>query len=203
MMTHGLDRRFAFRVLSLPGVGRSTYRTIVAFGAIGALLSAFMSNTASTAMLFPIGLGIMGALGALVAERSGRDVDIERLRLGTALMLMIAYGASVGGLLTPIGSPPNLIGREFIQEETGTTISFFKWVVTAAPIVLAMFVVLCVVLITLNRPEMRRIEGAEEYVASERAKLGKLSLGRAQHPHRIRHGGHPVDHPRPRRDLLG
>ncbi len=177
MMTHGLDRRFAFRVLSLPGVGRSTYRTIVAFGAIGALLSAFMSNTASTAMLFPIGLGIMGALGTLVAERSGRDVDIERLRLGTALMLMIAYGASVGGLLTPIGSPPNLIGREFIQEETGTTISFFKWVVTAAPIVLAMFVVLCVVLIALNRPEMRRIEGAEEYVASERAKLGKLSRG--------------------------
>ena len=90
---------------------------------------------------------------------------------------MIAYGASVGGLLRPIGSPPNLIGREFIEKELGTTISFFDWVLTAAPIVFLMFIALCVVLIAMNRPEIRRIEGAEEYVAEERSKLGKLSAG--------------------------
>jgi len=177
MMVHGIDRRFAYKVLSIPKVAGSTYRTIIAFGAIAALLSAFVSNSATTAMLFPIGLGIMNALAGLVHDQSDEDTGRSRLRFGTALMLMIAYGASVGGLLTPIGSPPNLIGREFIEKELDTTISFFDWVLTAGPIVFVMFIALCIVLIAMNRPEVRKIEGAEQYVAEERSKLGKLSPG--------------------------
>jgi solute carrier family 13 (sodium-dependent dicarboxylate transporter), member 2/3/5 len=177
MMTHGLDRRFAYLVLSIPGIARSTYGVIIGFGLIAASISAFVSNTATTAMLFPIGLGIMGTLAGLVSDQSEGDTDVRRLRFGTALMLMIAYAASVGGLLTPIGSPPNLIGREFIEQETGTTISFFEWVVLAFPIVLIMFVLLCIILILLNRPETRQISGAEEFIAEEREKLGSLSRG--------------------------
>ena len=177
MMTHGLDRRFAYLVLSIPGIARSTYGVIIGFGLIAASISAFVSNTATTAMLFPIGLGIMGALAGLVSDQSEGDTDVRRLRFGTALMLMIAYAASVGGLLTPIGSPPNLIGREFIEQETGTTISFFEWVVMAFPIVLIMFVLLCIILILLNRPETRQISGAEEVIAEERDKLGRFSRG--------------------------
>src|ERR687890_170457 len=141
MMTHRLDRRFAFRVLSIPGVSSSTYSVIIAFGAIAAAISAFISNTA------------------------------------TAMMLMIAYGASVGGLITPIGSPPNLIGIGFIEDETGEAISFFEWTVTALPIVILMFLALCVILILLNRPEVRRISGADEYIAEERSSLGGFSAG--------------------------
>ena len=177
MMTHGLDRRFAFRVLSIPGVSSSTYGVIIAFGAVAALLSAFISNTATAAMLLPIGLGMMGALAGLVADQAEGERDPSRLRFGTALMLMIAFGASVGGLITPIGSPPNLIGIGFIEEQTGTTISFFEWTITALPIVLIMFVALCVILILLNRPEVRRISGADEYINEERSKLGRLSRG--------------------------
>ena len=177
MMTHGLDRRFAFRVLSIPGVSNSTYGVIIAFGAIAATISAFISNTATTAMLLPIGLGIMAALGGLVSEQAEGERDPSRLRFGTALMLMIAYGASVGGLITPIGSPPNLIGIGFIEDQTGTTISFFEWTVTALPICLLMFLALCVILILLNRPEVRRISGADEYVNEERSKLGGISAG--------------------------
>src|SRR4028118_898011 len=123
MMRHGLDRRFSFRVLSLPGVSSSTYGVIIAFGAIAALISAFISNTATAAMLLPIGLGMMGALGGLVSDQAEGERDPSRLRFGTALMLMIAYGASVGGLLTPIGSPPNLIGIGFIEDDGGRGIS--------------------------------------------------------------------------------
>jgi sodium-dependent dicarboxylate transporter 2/3/5 len=177
MVTHGLDRRFAFRILSLPGVSRSTYGVIVAFGVIAATISSVISNTATAAMLLPIGLGMMGALGGLVQEQSGTDRDVSRLRFGTALMLMISYGAGVGGLLTPIGTPPNLIGIGFIEEETGTTITFFAWVLAALPICLIMFIALCVILILLNRPEVRRLSGAEEYVDEERSKLGSLSRG--------------------------
>ena len=177
MMTHGLDRRFAFRVLALPGVAGSTYRTIIAFGAIAVMLSAFISNTAATAMLYPIALGVIGALSGLVAQQSAGNADASRLRFSTALMLMVAYGASVGGLLTPIGSPPNLIGREFIEAETDARLPFFTWVLNAAPIVVLMFIALCVILIALNRPETNRITGADEYVAEQRRALGRMSRG--------------------------
>ena len=177
MVTHGLDRRFAFRILSLPGVSGSTYGVIIAFGAIAALLSSVISNTATAAMLLPIGLGMMGALGSLVQEQAGTDRDVSRLRFGTALMLMISYGAGVGGLLTPIGTPPNLIGIGFIEEETDITITFFDWVLAALPICLLMFIALCFILILLNRPEVRRLSGAGEYINEERSKLGPLSRG--------------------------
>lgn len=175
MMKHGLDQRFAFRVLTLPGVARSTYRVIIAFGVIVMLLSAFISNTATTAMMLPIALGMVGALGGVIARQTGGDP--RRLRFATGLMLMVAYGASIGGLLTPIGSPPNLIGRTFIEEATETRIPFFTWVLMALPIVAVMFVVLSVLLIMLNRPEARHVEGAEEYVHSKRAALGRITAG--------------------------
>ena len=76
----------------------------------------------------------------IVAE----DFDPLRLRVGAAIMLMLAYGASVGGLLTPVGSPPNLIGRGLIEEATGERISFAQWIGTALPICLLMFVALAV-----------------------------------------------------------
>ncbi|MDQ3610245.1 MAG: DASS family sodium-coupled anion symporter [Actinomycetota bacterium] len=177
MVTHGLDRRFAFRILALPGISRSTYGVIIAFGAISAVISAFISNTTTCAMLLPIGLGMMGALGGLVSEQSDTSRDPGRLRFGTAMMLMISYGAGVGGLLTPIGTPPNLIGISFIEQETDVTIAFFSWVLMALPICLLMFAALCVILILLNRPEVRQISGAEDYVAEERRKLGSLSKG--------------------------
>lgn len=177
MLKHGLARRFAFRILSLPGVGKTTTRTIVAFGVITCLLSAFVSNTATVAMLLPTAVGILAVIVGLIEERGGAGPGFDplKLRVGVALMLMLAYGASVGGLLTPVGSPPNLIGRALIEEATGETISFAEWVVMALPICLLMFVVLAVVLLLLNKPEIRDIEGVESYVAEQRAQMGPLS----------------------------
>jgi sodium-dependent dicarboxylate transporter 2/3/5 len=176
MLKHGLARRFAFRLLSVPGVGKSAARVIIAFGVITCLLSAFVSNTATVAMLLPTALGILVVIAKMMQDRgiAAADFDPTRLRVGAALMLMLAYGASVGGLLTPVGSPPNLIGRGLIEEATGEKISFAEWMAVAAPICLGMFVVLAVVLLLLNKPEVRKIEGVEEYVAAERAKLGPI-----------------------------
>ena len=179
MLKHGVARRFAFRILSLPGVGRSTNRVIIAFGLITCLLSAFVSNTATVAMLLPTALGILAVIANLMQEQGigtheGR-IDATRLRVGVALMLMLAYGASVGGLLTPVGSPPNLIGRDLIEQATGTEITFAEWMGMAIPICAAMFVVLAVILLLLNKPEIKELSGIEEYVAEERARLGKLS----------------------------
>lgn len=177
MLKHGLARRFAFRILSLKGVGHSSTRVIIAFGVITALLSAFVSNTATVAMLLPTAIGILAVIAKLLQQRGDvePDFDPQRLHVGTAIMLMLAYGASVGGLLTPVGSPPNLIGRGLIEEATGERISFGQWMVMAIPICLVMFVLLALILLRLNKPEIKRIEGVAEYVAEQRAELGTLS----------------------------
>lgn len=178
MSKHGLDRRFAFGILSLPGVAATTTRVIIAFGAITALLSGFVSNTATAAMMMPIGAGIVGFMAAAMERNSpGDEIHPERLQFATALMLMVAYGASVGGLLTPVGSPPNLIGRAYLEEELDVTVPFFQWMVLAFPLVLLMFIVLCVLLVRLNKPELKRVEGVEGYIAEEREKLGRMGPG--------------------------
>jgi solute carrier family 13 (sodium-dependent dicarboxylate transporter), member 2/3/5 len=127
--------------------------------------------------MLPIALGVMGVVGGMVASQAGGDRDPERLRFGAALMLVITYGITVGGLLLPIGSPPNLIGRELLEEETGEPITFLEWFITALPIVLVMFVALLVIILLLNRPEVRQVRGVEEHVDEERTKLGPLSRG--------------------------
>ncbi|MBV2364544.1 SLC13 family permease [Streptomonospora nanhaiensis] len=177
MLKHGVARRMAFFILALPGVGSSTLRIVLAFGVITCLVSSFISNTATVAMLMPTALGILTVIAGMMQERGQvrPDFDPTRLRVGAALMLMLAYGASVGGLLTPIGSPPNLIGRALIEEATGERISMLQWMAAALPIVLAMFLVLAVVVLLLNRPEVRRIEGVNEYIHQQRAEQGPMS----------------------------
>jgi solute carrier family 13 (sodium-dependent dicarboxylate transporter), member 2/3/5 len=177
MVVHGLHRRLAFRVLGMRAVGGSTFRIILAFGLIGALTSPVMSNTAGAAMMLPIGLGVMGVVGGMVARQAGGDKDPERLRFGAALMLVITYGITVGGLLLPIGSPPNLIGRQLLEEATGEPITFLEWFATALPIVIVMFAAVILVVVLFNRPEVKHADGVEEYVAEERRKLGGLTRG--------------------------
>lgn len=177
MLKHGVAQRLAYWVLSLRGVGPSTVRVIIAFGFITCVLSAFVSNTATVAMLMPTALGILAVITKLMQDKGivESDFDPLRLRVSTALMLMLAYGASVGGLMTPVGAPPNIIGRGLIEQFTGERISFAQWVLAALPIGVAMFLVLAVVLLLLNRPEVRRIEGVREYVQAERRAMGPMS----------------------------
>src|SRR5215207_9888685 len=92
MLKHGLARRFAMFVLSLKWVGVSTYRAIIAFGGITCLLSAFVSNTATVAMLLPTALGIIAVIAKLLQDKElvKPDFDPLRLRVGVAVMLMLA-----------------------------------------------------------------------------------------------------------------
>ncbi|MGH8866734.1 MAG: SLC13 family permease [Actinomycetes bacterium] len=180
MLRHGLARRFAFRILSIPGVAKSSYRVVIAFGLITCLISAWISNTATVAMLMPTAMGILGVIGNAVQDKHEADgtmhrFDPTRMRVGFAMMLMLAYGASVGGLLTPVGSPPNLIGRELIEQATDQAIPFGTWMAMAFPICALMFVGLVLVLLLVNRPEVRHLTGVEEYVHRERERLGPMS----------------------------
>lgn len=124
MQKHGLDRRIALTVLGWPGIGRSPTATFGALAAITALLSMWMSNIAAAAVMIPIGLG------ALRANPGWGSAPRHR---GT-LVLLIAFSASMGGLATPVGTPPNLIGIELIQKATGQKINFFEWMRFTLPL---------------------------------------------------------------------
>ncbi|WP_226347170.1 SLC13 family permease [Agilicoccus flavus] len=177
MMQHGVARRIAFWLLGLPGVGKTTMRVLLAFGGVTCLLSAFVSNTATVAMLLPTAIGIVAVIARLLQERGLVEpgFDPTKLRIATAFMLMLAYSASVGGLLTPVGSPPNLIGRGLIEEATGKTIDFGQWFAIAFPICAVMFVALAIILTLINKPEVRKLEGVGEYLAEQKRHLGPLS----------------------------
>ena len=133
MFVHGLDRRIAFTALSSRLVGASPTRILVVFGAVSVVLSMWISNTATTAMMFPIGLSIVAHL------THGRESDQGSRDFSIAMMLICAFGASIGGLGTPIGTPPNLIGIGMLNRLAGANITFFGWMVLGVPIALLLF----------------------------------------------------------------
>ena len=122
---HGLDRRLSGALLSVGWVGRSETRVRMAVGALAVGLSAWMSNTATTAMLLPMAIGLVGG-GASAGRRPA----------GTGLMLVLAYSASLGGVATPVGTPPNLITIGMLERLAGVDIDFFRWMALGVPIAL-------------------------------------------------------------------
>lgn len=177
MTVHGLDKRFAYGILSLRWVGNSSRRILFAFGAIAAIVSMWISNTATTAMMFPIGLGVVSAMAEIIGRESGGSAEPRHLRFGTGMMLMAAYAASAGGIGTPVGTPPNLIGLAMMEKFAGVGIPFFQWMLFAVPLLAMMYLLLYFLMNFLHKPEVRSFEGGREYVKGELGKLGRWTRG--------------------------
>ena len=177
MSVHALDRRFAYGILSMSWIGDRSWRILFAFGAITAFISMWISNTATTAMMLPIGVGIVTAMADMLEKKTGKKIEPARLRFATAMMLMAAYASSAGGIGTPVGTPPNLIGIAMIEKFTGLKIPFFQWMMFAVPMLLVMYGLLFLLLYFLHKPEMPVMEGGREFVRLELAKLGPWSRG--------------------------
>jgi sodium-dependent dicarboxylate transporter 2/3/5 len=177
MSIHRLDKRFAFRIMSIRWVGNRSGRMLFAFGFICAFISMWISNTATTAMMYPIGLGIVYTMADITARKTGKAGDPRRLRFATGMMLMAAYSSSAGGIGTPVGTPPNLIGIALIEKFTKVRIPFFQWMLFAVPLLIVMYVILYFLMYALHKPEVREIEGSAGYVKAELEKLGKWTRG--------------------------
>jgi solute carrier family 13 (sodium-dependent dicarboxylate transporter), member 2/3/5 len=168
---HGLDRRVAYAVLALPWVGARPSRILFAFGAVTALISGWISNTATTAMMFGIGLSI---LTALRSPGEGNAIDP---RYATALMLMTSFAASIGGLATPVGTPPNLIGIGFIRSQLGVEVSFFRWMLIGVPVVAVLFLFLYWYLAAVGPAGVRELPAGRDLIRRERERLGPWTAG--------------------------
>jgi sodium-dependent dicarboxylate transporter 2/3/5 len=128
----GAHRRIALGMVALFGVS-SGRRLVMGFMAAAAVLSMWISNTATALMLLPVALAVLDA------------VD-DKSRLAPPLLLGIAYAANIGGLGTPIGTPPNLIFMQVYQETTGQVISFTQWMGWALPVVVLMVPAMALIL---------------------------------------------------------
>jgi sodium-dependent dicarboxylate transporter 2/3/5 len=171
MFVHGLDRRIAFGALSSRAVGGSPTRILLVYGFVATALSMWISNTATTAMMFPIGLSIVAHM------TDGGASDQGSRNFATAMMLMAAFGASVGGIGTPIGTPPNLIGIGMLSRIAGFEITFFKWMLLGVPIALLLFAFLAVYFqLRLLRGVTLRTDRADR-IRDELRRLGPLSSG--------------------------
>lgn len=202
MMIHGLDRRIALSFLSIPWIGSSPPRIMAGLGLVTAVVSMWVSNSAVTAMMLPIALGILGALHEVrVAQGLSRgSIDTRNWPFATGMMLVVAYGASIGGIGTPVGTPPNLIGIGLIRSATGIDISFFRWMSVAVPLFLVMAVVLFALICVLHPAGRKDKEAASSrkeeptsakstdlnidtrrhllaYIRAEREKLGAWTRG--------------------------
>ena len=171
MMLHGLDKRFSYWLLSMSWVGSNPRRIFLAIGLASALCSGWVSNTATAAMMLPICLGLLSAIKDMMAA-NGKDIDLSDYKYATGLMLMTAYAASIGGVLTPIGTPPNLIMLGFLDQMANIHISFFQWMLWGAIAMVVYFAIAYVVLMKLFPADVEKIDGAEEFIAQRIRELG-------------------------------
>lgn len=178
----GLDRRIAFQCLKWVG----TRPSAIVAGVMGAtaLVSMWVSNTATTAMMVPIALSIVDLslrrrTGRSLAEHGGiPQDDVDDRNFALSLLLGVAYAASIGGLGTIIGSPPNGIFVRFFEQTYGVEISFAKWMLIGVP-ALVLFLPLAWLLNTrvLFPTRIAEIEGGRAWVEEELAKIGPLNSG--------------------------
>jgi sodium-dependent dicarboxylate transporter 2/3/5 len=167
---HKLDRRLAYAVLTQPWVGESPGRILFAFGAVCTLVSMWISNTATVAMMFPIGLAVIHML-----KRANEQTPLDKY--ACAMMLICAFGASIGGLATPVGTPTNLIGLGFIERQLGVHVAFFDWMKFAVPLVVVLYLLLFLYLNFFLARTVKQFSGIKELLRREHETLGSMTRG--------------------------
>lgn len=167
---HGLDKRFAYRVLSMRWVGDSPGRILFAYGGVCCFISMWISNTATVAMTFPIGVAIIRTL------RASNDKAVSDA-YATGMMLICAFAASIGGLATPVGTPTNLIGLGFIERQLQRHVGFIEWMSFGVPIVIILYLLVFFYLNYFCRAGIDQFSGIRALLTSHHAGLGPMTKG--------------------------
>lgn len=168
-----LDRRIA--LLTIRIVGTKPQQIILGLLLSTSFISAWVSNTATAAMMVPIALAVLK-----VVRSTREDLPIDRAEhnFGVCVLLAVAYGASLGGVLTLIGTPPNGIFARFVEQTYNVSVSFIDWMLIAFPIVVVMIAATQLLMTkVLFRELVSELPGGKDWVMHEYSKLGPMSRG--------------------------
>ncbi|MGD8150447.1 SLC13 family permease [Ornithinimicrobium sp. Y1694] len=194
MQRWNLHRRIA--LLTVRAMGTNPSMVVLGFMVATGFLSMWVSNTATAVMMIPIGVSVLMLVAKLSTEMDGPEgsagedadeLDMEsdevksaviKSNFGSALMLGIAYAASIGSLGTIIGTPPNTLLVGYLAENHDIQIRFGEWMLVGLPIAIV-FMLICWALLTkvLYKPEIKEIPGGRELMTQEIRKLGSMSQG--------------------------
>ncbi|MFP5367192.1 MAG: SLC13 family permease, partial [Actinomycetes bacterium] len=199
MQRWNLHRRIALRTVRV--MGTKPAQMVAGFMVATAFLSMWVSNTATAVMMLPIGVSVLLLLPNLLADSTaaqdkpgepspeaglqGADPQstevkdaIIKSNFGTALMLGIAYAASIGSLGTIIGTPPNTLLVGYLQEAHDINIGFGQWMLVGVPLSVVMLIITWFLLTkVLFRAEIDSIPGGRDLISKELSKLGPMSTG--------------------------
>lgn len=162
----GLDRRVA--LVSLLGVGTGTRRQILVWFGVATVLSTFLPNTVVAAAMMPIVVAMLRFIGI---------DDIGKSAFGSALLIAVAWGTSVGGSGTPVGGAPNLLTVQFLESEViDHEFLFTTWVVRMMPLTILVSALAFIVIRFAFKPEADQVEGTRTYFTRELQALGSMSV---------------------------
>ncbi|MEQ8575076.1 SLC13 family permease [Fulvivirga sp.] len=162
---HGLHLRLALSLLKI--TGSSGNGIILGFMIASSLLSMWISNTATAVMMLPIASSVVG----LLSSKQGLNKNFA-----LALMLSIAYSANIGGTMTLIGTPPNVVMAGYLNQLLNFQMGFAEWLMIGIPTGLLLLTVTYYLLTrVLFANNIKHVEGSTELINSELKKLGKIS----------------------------
>ena len=166
MTVSGLNRRFAYRMISFNFIGGNPWRLIAMYLIAAAMLSAVASDTVTTVIFMAIGMGLLKAL----------DIS-PGSRYGEMFILTTAWAALFGGMMTPPGTPPNLIGIGMISDILDYQIGFGQWMMVGVPVGLVAIIVMLTVVRFSLKDEFGKVKIDSSIVQEERRKMGPISRG--------------------------
>src|SRR5690554_420648 len=164
-----LHKRIALTIISI--IGTDLKKIILGFMVATAFLSMWISNTATALMMLPIAMAVVAQLGANLGE-----TDVTQDKIGQALMLGIAYSASIGGLATIIGTPTNIVLVGVVKELYQIDIGFAQWMMIGVPVAVGLLIICWVYLVKVAYPfPAIELPGGKEEISRQIHRLGKMS----------------------------
>ena len=164
-----LHKRIALNIINV--IGTNVKKIILGFMVATAFLSMWISNTASSVMMLPIGMAIISQL-----KDNPKTKKDENQIFGKALMLSIAYSASIGGMATLIGTPPNLVLAGIVQEIYNVEITFSKWIAFGLPISVLLLMICWFYLTNFAFTfQQKTFPGGKSEIKRQLLALGKIS----------------------------
>jgi sodium-dependent dicarboxylate transporter 2/3/5 len=169
MAAHGVDRRFATWMLSRSWIAARPARVLLAVGTMTAVISMWISNSAAAALMLPAALGICASLHGPSSN------GLEKWRI--ALILILSYAATAGGVATIIGTPTNLIGIGLIAQQTGVSLSFLTWMVVGLPLAILLLLLSWGLLLWMHPPQVPVLPNLAGHLRVQRVALGPWTRG--------------------------